>query len=67
MHMSEAKQKIIAAVQKLPEDWTVDQILERIELMWKVEQGFENYKSGNTVSLEEVKEEAREWKKNRSR
>jgi predicted transcriptional regulator len=55
--MSEAstKQLVLEAVQQLPEDATVEDAMERLYFLAKVERGLEDARSGRTVSHEEVR------------
>ena len=55
--MSEAspKQRVIEAVTKLPEDATVEEAMERLYFLAKVERGLEDVRAGRTVSHEEIR------------
>ena len=50
-----AKPEIVRAVNALPDDATVDDAIERLLLLGKMEQGFEQARRGETISHEEVK------------
>ena len=50
-----AKQKVVEAVQKLPEDATVEDAMERLYFLAKVERGLEQAKAGREVSHEEIR------------
>jgi predicted transcriptional regulator len=50
-----AKNKVIAAVQALPDDATFDDAVERIVFLAKVETGVEQADTGQLVSHEDVK------------
>jgi predicted transcriptional regulator len=52
---SSAKQRVLEAVQGLPEDATVEDAIERLYFLAKVERGLEDARSGRTVSHEEVR------------
>lgn len=50
-----SKAQIVKAVADLPEDATVDDAIERLLLLSKIEQGLEQARRGETISHEEVK------------
>ncbi len=50
-----SKGQIIKAVADLPEDATVDDAIERLLLISKIEQGLEQARRGETIPHEEVK------------
>ena len=49
------KSQIVKAVSDLPEDATVDDAIERLLFLSKIEQGLEQARRGETVPHEEVK------------
>ena len=49
------KGQIVKAVAALPEDATVDDAIERLLFLSKIEQGLEQARRGETIPLEEVK------------
>ena len=49
------KQSIVQAIQELPEDATVEDAIERLYFLAKVERGLQQAKAGDTISHEEVK------------
>jgi hypothetical protein len=55
------KQQFIDAIQRLPDDATLDEILERIYVILKFERGDAAGESGDEISLEEAREEAKGW------
>lgn len=55
MEMSQVKQDIVRAVQDLPEDATVEDAIERLYFLAKIERGLEQSEAGNTVSHDEIK------------
>ena len=54
--MAEASQKQLAlyAVEQLPEDATLEDAMERLYLLEKIERGREDIRAGRTVSQDEV-------------
>jgi predicted transcriptional regulator len=51
-----AKQKVIEAVESLPSDATVEDAMERLYFLAKVQRGIEQAEAGETLSHEEAKE-----------
>jgi predicted transcriptional regulator len=49
------KQKIVETVEHLPEDATVEDAMERLYFLAKVERGLEQSESGETIPHEDVK------------
>jgi predicted transcriptional regulator len=55
MSQRSAKQRILEAVERLPEDATIEDAMERLNLLAKVERGLAEAEAGRTVPLEEVR------------
>lgn len=53
------KEDLIAAIQRLPDDASLDDILEHIYVVLKIERGIAAGKAGDKVSLAEAREEFR--------
>lgn len=49
------KDKVIETIQQLPADATMDDMMERLYFLSKVERGFEQIEAGQWVSHEEAK------------
>ncbi|MDH3207218.1 MAG: hypothetical protein OEO79_11435 [Gemmatimonadota bacterium] len=49
------KERVIDAVRELPDDATVEDAMERLYFLAKVEKGLEQAEAGQTVSHEEAK------------
>jgi predicted transcriptional regulator len=58
-----AKKKIIEAVENLPDDATIEDAMERLLFLAKVERGLMEADAGKTISHMEVKERMAEWLK----
>ena len=56
------KQTIIAAVNALPEEFELEELIERLIFIDKVEEGLCQSENGETVSHEEVKQLVKTWK-----
>ncbi len=56
MTESNAKKLVIDAVRDLPEDATVEDAMERLYFLAKVEEGLKQAEAGQTVSHEDAKQ-----------
>lgn len=52
-----------AALPSFPNEFSIDEIVERLILIEKIENGRKQYKEGNILSSEEVKQKMKEWSK----
>jgi len=57
------KDKVLKAVQTLPEDASFEDAMERLLFMAKIERGLHQAESGQTLSHEQVKERMSKWLK----
>jgi predicted transcriptional regulator len=57
------KEKIIQAVEELPADATIEDAMERLLFLAKVERGLKQADAGETIPHMEVKERMAEWLK----
>lgn len=58
-----AKDKIIKAVEELPANATIEDAMERLLFLAKVERGLKQADAGETISHTQVKERMSEWLK----
>jgi predicted transcriptional regulator len=58
-----AKEKIIEAVEDLPDDASIEDAMERLLFLAKVERGLRQADAGKTISHMEVRERMAEWLK----
>ncbi len=63
MSTQSVKDQILKAIQDLPDDATVETAMERLYLLYKIEQGIEQADRGEVVSQEEVKRRMEQWLK----
>lgn len=56
MSESKIKERVLAAVRDLPEDTTVEEAMERLYFLAKIEEGLRQADAGQTVSHEEAKQ-----------
>lgn len=57
------KEKVIQAVQNLPEDASIEDAMERLLFLGKIEKGLHQADTGQTVSHAQVKERMLKWLK----
>lgn len=55
METPQVKEEIVRVVQELPEDATVEDAIERLYFLAKIERGLERSEAGNTISHDEIK------------
>jgi predicted transcriptional regulator len=53
--MPKVRERVIEAVRELPDDATVEDAMERLYVLAKIEKGLKQADSGQTVSHEEAK------------
>ena len=52
---SSVKERVIEAVRELPDDATVEDAMERLYVLAKIQKGLDQVEAGQTVSHEEAK------------
>ena len=57
------KQQILKAIEELPDNAKVEDALERLYLLYKVERGIEQADSGELLSQEEARQRMAKWLK----
>jgi len=55
------KDKMIEAVRSLPDDAGIEDAMERLLFLAKIEKGLEQAESGQTIPHEEVKQRLSKW------
>lgn len=55
------KTKLIAEIKNFPEQFSIDELIEKLILIEKVEMGREQSKQGDVVSEEELEYEVKKW------
>jgi predicted transcriptional regulator len=55
MAESSVKERVLEAVRELPDDATVEEAMERLYVLAKIQKGLEQAEAGQTVSHEEAK------------
>jgi len=57
------KDKVIQSINKLPDTFTIDELIDQLIFIEKVEEGLEQSKEGKVLSNEDVKEIIEKWSK----
>ncbi len=60
------KEQVLFCIQGMPQRFTIDDVIERILLMTKVEKGLQQIADGNSYSQEEVETISKKWFNNNS-
>jgi hypothetical protein len=55
------KQNLAQLVEHLPENFSLEEVVDRIILLFKIEKGFEQSELKNTVSTKEAREKLKSW------
>ena len=55
------KEQAIAALQRLPDDAGIEEAIERLYLLYKVQQGLEQADAGQVVTQSEARERMKRW------
>ena len=59
----EAKQQILKAIERLPDDASIEDALERLYLLYKIEKGLRQADDGELISQEEARQRMAKWLK----
>ena len=57
------KEKVIKSINNLPDSFTIDELIDQLIFMEKVEEGFQQSETGKVVSNEDVKLMIDKWSK----
>jgi len=57
------REKIIKSLQELPEKTTIEDAMERLYLLAKIEKGIKQANEGQCISHKEAKEKMKKWLK----
>jgi hypothetical protein len=60
------KEQVLFCIQGMPQRFTIDDVIERILLMTKVENGLDQIAQGNSYTQDEVEKISKEWFNNNS-
>ena len=57
------KEKLIATISDMPQDFELETLMEKLIFIEKVEKGLEQLNSGNTITHEQVRQKVKQWQK----
>jgi predicted transcriptional regulator len=57
------KEKVIKTIDRLPENFTVDQVVEELVVLNKIEEGLNDVEHGRVFTTDQVKKELKTWLK----
>ena len=57
------KERVMQAVQSLPDDASIEDAMERLVLLAKIDKGLQQADAGQTISHSQVKERTAKWLK----
>ncbi len=55
------KAQVMTSLQELPDDFEPEQLIERLISLQKMAEGLEQFKRGETVTVEEAKQRLAKW------
>jgi hypothetical protein len=61
MHASTAKQEAIHAIERLPDDVPLDEIVYRLYVLSKLHQGIQDIDAGRAISSTQLAQEIEAW------
>lgn len=61
MHAQTPKQDALHAIERLPDDVPLDEIVYRLYVLSKVQQGVKDIDAGHTISTDELAREIEAW------
>jgi predicted transcriptional regulator len=57
------KKQVLASIKDLPDSFSVDDLIDRVILLQKIEEGLEQSAKGQTVSTADAKKQLEKWLK----
>lgn len=55
------KEKVLKAIRELPDEMTIEDAMERLYFLYKIEKGLQQANSGQKITHKEAKERLRKW------
>jgi hypothetical protein len=56
-----SKEQILSAIETLPDDATIEEAIERLYVLYKIEKGIQQADAGLKVNQEEVRRRMQRW------
>lgn len=57
------KDKVLKTIEKLPDNFTLEEVFEQLIILHKVEIGLQQVQEGKTMTTEELKTRLKRWQK----
>ncbi|SFB24240.1 hypothetical protein [Algoriphagus aquimarinus] len=57
------REKVLEAVKNMPQEFSIDDLMDKLLLLNKIEIGLDQSKNGETFTAEEAKKMIKEWSK----
>ena len=57
------KIKVLETLNRLPEDFTIDELIDHLLFIDKIDKGLKDSKSGKTFTTDQAKEKLKKWLK----
>jgi predicted transcriptional regulator len=57
------KEKVRQTIERLPDSFTVDQVIEELVILNKIEEGLKDVDDGNVYTTEQIHQELKGWLK----
>lgn len=57
------KEKVLTTVHNLPDEFSLDELVEQLILLEKIETGLQQVKEGKTLTMEEARQKMQKWLK----
>ena len=57
------REKVLEAVKNMPQEFSIDDLMDKLILLNKIEIGLDQSKNGETYTAEEAKKMIKEWSK----
>ena len=57
------REKAIATINEMPQDFDLDILMEKLIFIEKVEKGLQQLEEGNSLTHEQVKQHIKQWQK----
>ena len=58
-----AKEEILELIEQLPDDATIEDAIERLVILYKIQRGLEQLDKGEGIPQEEARKRIRQWLK----
>ena len=57
------KAQVLSSLQNMPDQFSIDELMDKLILLQKIESGLQQSKKGETYSTQEAKEMLKQWPK----